>query len=489
MRAGNGGRRKWKMRKTGISVKKFITLLTAAALLSGLAVPVCADTVETDELGMAYVLKDDGTRDYNNVPPQDNSASEGVPAVIHDTNSYDLGTAGPGRDPAAGAIPTGMSEERWAQLNDNVIEWDEVGDLVRYWNPTYTKIYNQADSNVAELRNSYDEFRSQMKEQMDEVDATIDELRATQKLISGSSSDSVSMNGLELPKDAALDILSIALIAAADGKSVIVDTLDSTKRNLYYAGGSVSRALNPLLYQMTSVVETLIISYKTLEINRSLVAEQVALYETIYQTQADMQSQQLSTAVNTLTYSNQLNTARKTLADIDSGLVQLKKNIALQCGYSAGTEITIADLPAPDTGYLGSRDYEADKKQAIEGNQEVISAGSLSSYEYSSLGMEMRDLGENEARGKAAAKFESLSKELQRQMIIEESSATSVRKAELQANSAEIKYNQGMLGRAEYGGLRMQYLSTQAAARQNTLNLHQAIQNYKWALLGIMSLT
>ncbi len=491
--AAFGSRRKaegerQKMRKNGRIEKKLFTALTAAGLALSLTVPASAVVVETDELGVAYVLNEDGTRDYNNVPPQDNSAYTGEPDVIRDTNSYDLGTAGPGYDPAKGAIPEGMSEERWNRLNDNVIEWDEVGDLVRYWNPTYVKYFNQANSNITEMTGSYDEFRSQMKEQIDEVDATIEEIRAAQQLINSISSDYVPMDGVLVPKNMALEMLSAALAAAETGKASIADTLDTTKRSLYYAGGSLNTGLTPLRNQMTSVVETMVISYKTLEVNRSLVAEQVALYETLYQMQANMQTQQLGTAVNTQSYANQLDTAKKTLADIDSGMAQLKKNIALQCGYSADTEITIADLPAPDGGFLNGRDPEADKKQAVEGNQEVISAGSLSSYGYSSVGMEMRALGENEARGKATAKFEGLYKELQKQVILNESSSTSVRKAELMKNSAEIKYNQGMLGRAEYEGQRMQYLSTEAAAKLNALNLHQAIQNYKWALLGIMSL-
>ena len=45
----------------------------------------------------------------------------------------------------------------------------------------------------------------------------------------------------------------------------------------------------------------------------------------------------------------------------------------------------------------------------------------------------------------------------------------------------------GMVGRAEYEGLRMQQISYQAAARINDLNLHQAIRNYHWAVLGVMS--
>ena len=445
-------------------------VLAALIGLQGFAAPV----VETDEFGAAYVLNEDGTKNYNDVPPMDISSAETTqPGVIYDTNDYDLGLPGPTMDPATIGIPAGMSAERYAQLNDSVIEWDEVEDLVVNWNPTYTKYFNQANASLTEMRGAYEEFNSQMQEQIDIVDENIELIRAAQNM-SGAS-------------DAGTSALSSQLHSAQNGKRQILGQLSSTKRSLYYAGATVQNALRPVRHQMISVVESLIISYKTLETNRTMVAEQVKLYEELYNMQAAMQNQGLGTAAATQTYFNQLNTAVKTLADIDAGLSQLKKTIAVQCGYDPATEITIADLPAPDVHYLDGRDYEADKKQAVDGNQTVISAGSLGNYEYSSVGMELRNMGENEARGKAAAAFDAIRNELERQVILTDSSAASLKKADLTANSSRLKYEMGMVGRAEYEGLRMQQISYQAAARINDLNLHQAIRNYHWALLGVMS--
>ncbi|MDO4960271.1 MAG: hypothetical protein Q4E57_00220 [Eubacteriales bacterium] len=462
-------------------LKKTIIMAAALGTSAAISFAAYAAVVEVDEYGVAYVLNDDGTKDYNNVPPQDNSPENAeAAAVLYDTNSYDWKAEETG-------FPGGMSAERYAALCDNVIEWDEISDLITYWNPTYVKYYNQANSNIQELRNSYDEFSSQMKDQLETLDVTMEDLRYTQQNLSKTTSSLVTIDGVTMPKEAALNAVSSGLSAAGAGQRSIISSLGSTKRSLYLAGSTVRTALAPVKNQMISVVESLVISYKTLEVNRSMVAQQVELYRTLYNMQANMQAQNMATQAAASSYLNQLNTAQKTLTELDSGLAQLKKNIAVQCGYDINTDITIADLPEPDTHYLDGRSYEADKKQAVDGNSTVISAGSLSNYEYSSYGMELRDMGENEARGKASAAMDSIGNELQRQAILVGATETSLRKAELTANAAEVKYSLGMLSNAEYESLRMQYISYKAAAAMNKLNLHQAIENYKWAMMGVMS--
>ena len=83
-------------------------VLAALIGLQGFAAPV----VETDEFGAAYVLNEDGTKNYNDVPPMDISSAETTqPGVIYDTNDYDLGLPGPTMDPATIGIPAGMSAE------------------------------------------------------------------------------------------------------------------------------------------------------------------------------------------------------------------------------------------------------------------------------------------------------------------------------------------------------------------------------------------
>lgn len=476
-----------------IGKKNNLIRITAAAFAVSLGLfPMLnarAESIEKDEFGAAYVLKDDGSRDYNNVPalPTDDGNSISQNTII-DSDRHEIGVNGPTRDQSTVGIPDGMSKETYAALSDNVINWSEIPDLVEYRNPTYVKYYRQADQSIETMRTAYDEFSSQMHEQLTSLDETIDGLKASEQLIAKVPGNTVNMNGTEVSKDTALEGLKSGLASAKTGKNSIISAITSTRSSIYYAGNTVNNALSPVRNQLISTVETLVISYKTLEVNRSLVSEQTELYKSLYNMNQGLEQQSLSTAAVTQSYYNQLKTAEKTLSDIDAGMAKLKKNIAMQCGYDASADISIADIPDPDVHYLEGRNYEADKKLAVDGNSSVIAAGKLSNYTYSSDGMKNRALGENEARGKASAAMDALHNELKRQLMLADQSETALKKAELSEKSAKIKLDMGMVGNSEYAGLKMQALSYKATAKINRLNLMQAVNNYKWAMSGVMSI-
>lgn len=67
--------------------------------------------------------------------------------------------------------PEKMDDATWARLQDNVLEYDEISDLVEYYNPTYRQIVEQIEINAQpmeeaarELRKSADEMDSDAKD-------------------------------------------------------------------------------------------------------------------------------------------------------------------------------------------------------------------------------------------------------------------------------------------------------------------------------------
>lgn len=387
--------------------------------------------------------------------------------------------------PSYDALPEGMTAERLTQLNDAVIEWDEISDLVIYWNPTYTRYLSSAQSSVSELRTGYSEFVDEVHDQLDDIDDAITQIETAQQTIASVPGSYVPYNGAVVSKDAALAALESTLAQTKEGRRQLKKALRSTKAGLDRSDRTIEIRLQPLRDQMISVVQGLVVSYKQLETNRSMVAKQTELYQALYETQQHMFAQNMATALDVKSYENRLNSARQSLAQIDAGLMQLKNTISLQCGYSSG-DVIIADIPAPDLHYLEGRDYAADKQKAVTGNSAVIDAGKVTNF--SSYGFELRDMSENEAMGKASAKMDSLYAELQKQTSLCEAAETSRRKAELAKNAAERQYQLGLLGRGEYEGLQMQYISYEASAKLAELNLTQAIDTYYWATRGVMDI-
>ena len=48
--------------------------------------------------------------------------------------------------------PEDMDETTWERLQDNILEYDEIADLVENYNPTYRQVIDQIDINAQILR-------------------------------------------------------------------------------------------------------------------------------------------------------------------------------------------------------------------------------------------------------------------------------------------------------------------------------------------------
>ena len=374
--------------------------------------------------------------------------------------------------------PDGMSEEDYARLCDSTIEWDEIDNIIKYRNPTYKMYSARVDESIGSMKASASDDIADMKEQLDNIDSSIDAIKAAQeKLIeSGGSTAGDAYKKLSESLDASKSLKS----SVENG----IDQLGVTSRTLKYGQKNSELGLAPLRYQLTSVIEGLIISYKTLEANREMLSEQINLYEALYNTYKAMQSQAMATEQNVAAYKEQADTARASLEQLEAGMARLKGNILIQCGYASDAEVTIAELPKADRGFLSGRDTGNDRKTAVDGSSSVIAAAKVSGYTGDVL--KYRDAGENAAASDVSIKFDNIKSELEKQLVLCETSETSLKRAEILKNSADTKNALGMLGRGEYEGLKLQYIAAEAAAKINELNLLQAVENYKFSLKGVM---
>ncbi len=375
-------------------------------------------------------------------------------------------------------IPEDISEADYARLSDNVIEWDEIENIIKYRNPAYKTYSAQIDEAIGNMKASAADDIVEMKEQLDDIDDSIDSIKKAQEAIMNSGGSAASeayrklSESLELSKTLRTDISS--------GLS----QMGAASRALKYGQKNSELSLAPLRYQLASATEGLIISYKILEVNREMLLAQVILYDTLYDTYKSMESQAMATAQNVAVYKEQADAARTSLEKLDSGMLSLKGNILIQCGYDVNADVTIAELPKADRSFLSARDTEADRRTAVDGNQTVTNAAKVSGYTGDVL--KYRDAAENAAVSEVSIKFDNKKAELEKQLILWEASETALRKAEILKNSADTKNALGMLGKGEYEGIKLQYIAAAATAKINELNLMQATENYKFALKGIL---
>ena len=394
-------------------------------------------------------------------------------------------------------IPEGCSEETWNRMQDNLVEWDEIGDLVQYYNPAYTKAFDSAQGNVTLLQSAYSDFVRGMQDSIDGVDETLNTLEESQRQLAKLPADSLvpSTDGSLVSRDEALQELKAGLAAARAGRRQLSNAIRKSADSIEKTSKSIERQLQPVKKQMTQAIQGIIITYQQLLINRQMAAEQVSLYETAYNARLNSKNQGLATDFDVLSAKNDLLTAQNTLAKLDSNLETLRRSIGLQLGWDGVKLPEIGELPKPDVSFVDTTNPDADKTAAIMHNSEVRNAGKVQQVSgigktdhRSSVDYSLRDRTENEKTGMLAAKMDSLYADMKQKKALYEAAQTTLKKAEMTKQAADKKYQLGMLGRAEYEGQQLAYTSYEAAFQLAELNLFQSINTYQWAVDGYTTL-
>ena len=377
-----------------------------------------------------------------------------------------------------------LDNETYARLMDNKAEWDEIENLVTYYNPTYRMYADSVEATNDDLSTARDTFRDEMNDSIDLIDKNLETVKKQRddlsKLPQAMPIDqygtTAGMAGAQL--SAAEDSLKEARTQAKEGlkqgNKMVASTIDKTKK-----------ALKPARLQLTKTIETLFISYSQLLINRSLVEKQVSLYETMLGTQNALYSQNMASAADVASATATLAQSRVTLTQVDNGINQLRSAIGIQLGWNTDNPPEIGTVPAPDINFVLTTNKEEDYKKAIEENSAYEDIGKVKNYNGASA-VYQRDAAINEANAEYSAKFDSLYAAMQEKKLLYDAAQTSLSIAALSKDKAQRMYNLGLTGKAEYEGMQLQYLSSEAATSLASLSLTQAINDYKWAVKGLM---
>ena len=390
-------------------------------------------------------------------------------------------------------VPEGMDQGTYDRLYDDTVEWSELPDLIKYRNPTYTSYSAQIDSSMEDVESSLSSDMFSLKDQLGNVDDTLSELYKSQTEIKS------SLPAGSPEREQALKLLDAAINEAKAGREQLKAGMDELADvgaqldgRLYVSGiktdvqskESMERQLYPILEQLQSTLEGLMISYGQLQVSRGTLAEQAALYQRIYELQASMLGTGLGTAAELDKAAADLESAKADLSQMDSSMEQLSRAMGLQLGYSDSVPV-IGEVPEPDLAYISSADPAADLERAAAENQTVKS---VSRSDGSTAGNESRDRNENAVKGQLSAKLSELYSDMKSKELLYQSSLTTMEKAERTKASAERMFSLGMLSTAEYQAQMLTYLGYKASAELAKLNLCQSINNYKWAVNGVVSL-
>lgn len=428
------------MRKSGFR------LLAVALAVSALSV---GGTVSG--FGQMQAFADSGAAEEASPDSAGNSAESGEQAsspVVSPKVTWEEDTAQ--TEMADGNV---ISEER---LDDNTVEYEELGSLIHRGNTAAKQASDATDS----TRRQY----TRMKEELTE-------LIAEDKRKKEDAKDSGDMD------DYAEYSANLAIYRAS------ISQYNRMLQRMNRKSSSASQL--SLERTLTNAAQNLMISYQSAKQQKELAGQMQALYQTQYENTCTMLGAGLASQTDVDTAYADLLSAQQSAESAADAADEVYRNLCLMLGLATDGSIEISPVPSADISRAESLDLGADTQTAIGNNTELISIRSNSSNS-DTAGMNAKvDREQAQTEQVKTGMQELYNRVLQgRQALL--SAQTGAQSAEITWKNAQSKYDLGMLSKAEYLQAQITYTQKKSALESAGLSLFQALNTYDWAVKGIM---
>lgn len=369
--------------------------------------------------------------------------------------------AGPGQ--IGESIPDGMTKEYWIRLNDHIIEFDELPDLIRCFNPDVQETTDSITNSIGNNQYIYDEMRSYIRDLEDDADELKD---------SGAASSAEGMAQYNM------------LNSTVKGLKTSADTM---KRSLDYMNRSNSALKSNITYMVknyTYYANQLMVSYNSAQSGlsslRKLVEAESAVLESV------KASYTLGTAAkaDVLSAQNELLIAQNSLLSMENTVDSLRRSLCLMTGYSSDSDPVIGSIPQLDVAEISSLDLEADTEKAVNNNYTLISDRHVSSGQ-TTTGMKYKDASISEGEQTIAMIMQSDYHTVCQAKTAYEAACTAYDMAELEWGKAERSLQHGLIGKNESLQSQMRYLQAESDVQNAYNDLYEAYDTYQWAVKGI----
>lgn len=352
--------------------------------------------------------------------------------------------------------PESMDQETWERLQDNVLEYDEIGNLVEYYNPTYQQALQNVQINIQPYEDAAEQLRGTAKELIEDAKNEKD--------------DNV--------------MLYMTYRGYAKGYQEAAKTFEKAASRIK---SSTRSTLNSARKQLTSGVQQLILGYYQALASKELVDTAAELSQAAYDSTLTQRNLGMATDGDVQSALKSLQSAQSQKQSLEDTLTSLRRNLQFMTGWSYDAQAVIGEAPVPDLSRIDSMNPENDLPTAIGNNYTLLGQRRTSANSTADFDAKTRTLDESEAKIKV--QLDTLYQEVLQNKAAYEASRLALESANLTMAGNEKKYDMGMLGRLEYLQLKLAYLQQKMSADAASLNLVQAIENYNWAVEGLADIS
>ena len=372
----------------------------------------------------------------------------------------------------ASGRPDGMDDATWAALMDDVIEYSEIPDLVEY-----RSIIGRTQTAMIDGR------ADGMVQVVDALSSAISDLRDTISDLQEKATDSTS----EEEKQAYLmQIKGMEYAISSTNSASPTYAKNQMESGISTLVTKMKQGLHPTKVALISSMNGAFVGYQSLVELREMYADQVGMYEGMYERAVRQQALGSATALEVQQAKVNLEGAKLSLSDTEEKLRSVKDAIALTLGWNAAdtAKVTIGKLPAYDASFMAGRNLEADIAEARLHN--VAYGSAMGTVDKNITGYTATDIQRRSAEQNLNITMTELYNTAVQAGTTAESAQLGFRIADRQKASAERMLAAGMMSLTDYKAASMQYIASKMQANMSAINASAAVLNYQNALQGIL---
>lgn len=372
-------------------------------------------------------------------------------------------------------------EETAARLQDNKLEFDELQNLAREYNPDINSLRLQLE----DTRNDQEIVNWGFDSQKEDLNEILADLKDQKKELIRTAKENHMENSPAY--QAALAAIEGAIDSTEAGRKSLSSGRKGYNKPVNKGLDKLEKGLDTAARTMTGGLQTLMINYDNIVFTLEGLQKVKELQEKALE--AAKLQQQLGMTVDTSVISSQaeiygleanINSLTKTAGT-------LRVNLLLLTGWSADSNPEIGHVPDADVTKIASMNLEADTLKAIGNNQTLIQERHTSSKK-STAAINNRLMNLDESEQKLQIEMERLYKDVQAKKISYDAAMVSYEKARLAKEAADRQYQLKMISELQYLGAEVQFANAEIARKSADTALLQSMLNYDWAVQGFVKI-
>ena len=379
-------------------------------------------------------------------------------------------------------------DETQKRLEDNVMEFEEIGRLIDVYNTTLQNLretYKDKKDSMSDI----DDLKDQIEDGSDQLADYASQLESTAEMFKG-------MLGFESPM--LPPGMSVAPSAYAEMVYSSVLLGQQSEQMLLSADQLTEMSPEMMRIQMIdtpraaliSGAQSALIGYEQLLLQKGSLQSTLELLQAVYQSTERQAAAGMATQNDVLSAKQNLDSVQAGLMTIDANEVKLRQTLCTMLGWAYNASPEIPEIPDVDPNRIAAVNPEADTQKALENNF-TLKYNRLSKETLTNGSVEMQNLlrtidaQESEVKASMINLYHALTQA--KNELSHAQTALTLEQSKM--DLAERKMALGMIGRLEYLQQKNAIATAEVNVRTAELALLQAVETYDWAVQGNLTLS